>query len=505
MDNDIVCSVKNLTKRFTGLVANDNINLDIYRNEILAIIGENGAGKSTFCKMLTGIYKPSAGQIFVNGEEKKFNSPSESMAAGISMVYQERNIIGLLNGAQNVCFGDEPRNGMLINEKAAMERALAIREKLSLKTPLDVYVEQLGAGDQQLIEIMRALYKNPNILILDEPTASLGEGEVEPFLEFLKDQKAKLGISIIFISHKIEEVFAIADRVAVFTDGKCVLHSKISEVTQGECIKAMLRTDKIAPLDIPKKDIEKCETIAKVTTADYDDKVHNLNITVRLGEVIGCYGLVGAGRTEAFEALCGLRKMKDCDFTYAGKRIIPKSSKEMIGLGMTMTPEKRADGIYKSQSLVDNVCNLFLDKGLSKGPIGMIDFKKSRDLTHEVLKKNLVKYRSIDQPIVELSGGNIQKIIIGRTIQNPAAKVLVFDEPTAGIDVGAKHEIYRMIRSLADEDNKAVVFISSELDELLAVCDELYVFADGNVINRFNRQDFDKTTVLETAIRGKVI
>lgn len=504
-ENEVVCSVRNLTKRFTGLVANDDINLDINRNEILAIIGENGAGKSTFCKMLTGIYQPSEGQIFINGEEKKFNSVADSTEAGISMVYQERNIIGLLNGAQNICFGREPRNGTLIDEKKAMQQALEIREKLNLKTPLDVHVEQLGAGDQQLIEIMRALYTEPNILILDEPTASLGEGEVEPFLEFLKEQKAKLGISIIFISHKIEEVFAIADRVAVFTDGKCALYAKTSEVTQDECIQAMLRTDKIKPLDIPEKNVEELETIAEIKTAHYDDAEHELNVTIRIGEVIGCYGLVGAGRTEAFEALCGLRKMKDCDFTYKGEKIVPKSSNDMIKRGMSMTPEKRADGIYKSQSLIDNICSLFLDKGLSKPPLGLVDFKKSRELTGEVLKKNLVKYTKMEQPIVELSGGNIQKIIIGRTIQNPDAQVLVFDEPTAGIDVGAKHEIYKMVRSLAENDNKAIVFISSELDELLAICDELYVFADGNVINKFHRKDFNKTTVLETAIRGKVV
>lgn len=505
MNNDIVCSVKNLTKRFTGLTANDGISLDIYRNEILAIIGENGAGKSTFCKMLTGVYQPSEGQIFVNGEEKTFRSVADSMAAGINMVYQERNIIGLLNGAQNICFGSEPHKGTIINEKEAMEKALAIREKLSLKTPLDVYVEQLGAGDQQLIEIMRALYNEPHLLILDEPTASLGEGEVEPFLDFLKEQKAKLGISIIFISHKIEEVFAIADRVAVFTDGKCTLFAKTTEVSQDECIRAMLRSDKVAPLDIPARNVEELETIASVTTANFDDREHQLNITMRLGEVIGCYGLVGSGRTEAFEALCGLRKMKSCDFTYEGEKIMPKNSNAMIKRGMTMTPEKRADGIYKSQSLVDNICNLFLDKGLATGLLGLVNFKKSREFADEVLKKNLVKYTDRNQSIVELSGGNIQKIIIGRTIQNPHAKVLVFDEPTAGIDIGAKYEIYKMIRSLAENDLKAVVFISSELDELLAVCDELYVFADGNVINKFKRDNFDKTTILETAIRGKVV
>ena len=375
MSNEIVCSVKNLTKRFTGIIANDNISLDIYRNEILAIIGENGAGKSTFCKMLTGIYQPSEGQIIVNGEEKVFRSVADSMKAGIGMVYQERNIIGLLNGAQNICFGSEPHRGTIINEKEAMAKAVEIRDRLNLNTPLDVYVEQLGAGDQQLIEIMRALYAEPNLLILDEPTASLGEGEVEPFLEFLKEQKAKLGISIIFISHKIEEVFSVADRVAVFTDGKCTLFAKTSEVTQDECIRAMLRSDKIKPLDIPEKNVDALEVIAQVSTANYDDKEHQLNITMRLGEVIGCYGLVGAGRTEAFEALCGLRKMKNCDFVFDGKKIVPRSSNEMIKLGMSMTPEKRADGIYKSQSLVDNICNLFLDKGLSHGIFGMIDFK----------------------------------------------------------------------------------------------------------------------------------
>lgn len=499
-----VLRTENLTKIFKGVAANDNINIKIATHEILSIVGENGAGKSTFCKMLTGIYKPDGGKIFLDNKEVSYKRPIDALYSGVSMVYQERNLIGMLTGAQNISLGFESTKGRLINDRIALARAEEIKAKLGINVPLDVPVETLGAGEQQLIEILRAFYNNPRILILDEPTASLGAGEIEPFLDFIVKLKREMEIAVIFISHKIEEVFKISDRIAVFTDGVCQFSKDISETSQSECINAMLRSDKIDSIDVLKRDISKNETVLSVTSAFYDNRAHELPFTIKRGEAVGFYGLVGSGRTECFEMIYGLRKASNKEVVFSGEKIGNKSTHDMIQKGMIMTPEKRAHGMYRALSIKDNICNLFLEDRLSNR-MGFIDFKKAEKLSDLVLKKNNVKYRSSSQAINELSGGNIQKIIIGRSVEIDDIKLLVLDEPTTGMDIGAKHEVYATIRGLVENNNIGVAFISSELDELMSVCDRLYVFANGNIVDVFEREKMDKHIILETAVRGRRI
>ena len=491
---------KALTKVFGSNVANDHISLELKRGEIMAIIGENGAGKSTFCKMLTGVYQPDSGDIIMDGEKKRFHSVRESMEAGIGMVYQERNLIPMLNGAQNICLGAVAGGSTILNEKKIMEEALKIRDQLRLTIPLDVPVEQLGAGEQQLIEIMRALYLHPRILILDEPTASLGEGEIEPFLNFVKDLKKNENVGIIFISHKIEEVFSISDKIAVFTDGKNVMTKEITEITQDECIQAMLRSRQIDPIVVEPKDMSGRQVIIRTTEDVYDGKPHHILFEGRAGEVVGFYGQVGSGRTEYAEHLVGIRKSQSCSYEFCGEQINDPTPLGMIRKGMILTPELRANAVFRSLSRVDNVCNLFLDKKLTNGA-GFVNKKLSAQFTREVLKENNVKHASIAQPISDLSGGNMQKLIIGRSVKIDHIRMLIFDEPTVGMDVGAKHEVYLQCRQLADKD-LLCVFISSELEELLTVCDRICVFAKGDIVDTFDRKEFDKARILETAIRG---
>lgn len=500
-----ILKVENLTKRFTSVIANDAINLDIGENEIVGIIGENGAGKSTFCKMLTGIYQPTEGAIYIHGKEIKFHSPKESMQAGINMVYQERNLVGMYTGAENICLGHEIKRAGLIDKKEMLRQATKIRDRLGLSVPLDVPVETLGAGEQQLIEIMRAFYTNPQILILDEPTASLGEGEIEPFLNFIKSIKQTMQISVIFISHKLEEVFEITDKIAVFTDGRCVLCRPTDTLTQDECISAMLRSDKIKPLEIDEEDFSNAETVLSYEKAFYDGKEHHLNIDVKRGEILGFYGLVGAGRTESVEVLIGLRRAENLSYTFNGETIHKPNPLAMIERGMVMTPEKRSDAIFKTFSLEDNICNMFLEEKLASKRMGFVDFEKCKQFATDVLNKNSVKYSSISQPILDLSGGNMQKVIIGRSIEVENLKLLILDEPTTGMDIGAKYEIYRKIISLAHESSVSIIFISSELDELMAVCDRMYIFNDGNAVRSFLRKDFNKSELLETAVRRMAV
>ena len=506
MEKEAILRFEGATKRFGKFVAVDHVNFDVHNKEIISIIGENGAGKSTFCKMLTGVYSIDDGDMYFEGKKVSYRNTTESMKAGISMVYQERNLVGMLTGAQNICLGNEPGKG-LISEKIAYEKALEIRDKLHLSIPLDVPVEELGAGEQQLIEIMRAFYNNPKILILDEPTASLGEGEVEPFLEFIKDIRKNMDIAIIFISHKIEELFAISDRIAVLTDGKNTLTDKVENLTQDQVIQAMLRTGKsYGKVEVPEKDWDSLPVILDVTTAKYGGKEHQLKFQVHKGEVVGFYGLVGSGRTECAEALFGLRKAEKT-YTFNGEKISKNTAREMIDKGMIMTPEKRANGMFKSLSLVDNICNLFLKNKLTGGGLGIVKNAESKAFADKVLADSDVKYNSPMQAISGLSGGNIQKIIIGRSIAIENIKLLILDEPTNGIDVGAKFEIYQRVRQLTDNEDPekriGVMFISSEIDELLNVCDKIYVSADGDVIQGFDRKDFNKQDILSVAVRGK--
>ncbi len=506
MSSEAILRFNGATKRFGNFVAVDHVDFEVHNKEIVAIIGENGAGKSTFCKMLTGVYSIDDGDMYFEGKKVAYKNTTESMKAGISMVYQERNLVGMLTGAQNICLGNEPGRGF-ISEKESYEKAVAIRDRLHLTIPLDVPVNELGAGEQQLIEIMRAFYTNPKVLILDEPTASLGEGEIEPFLDFVKTIRNNMDIAVIFISHKIEELFAISDRIVVLTDGKNTLTDYTENLTQDQVITAMLRTGKsYGKVEVPDKDVDSLPVVLDVTTAKYDGKEHQLNFKIHKGEVAGFYGLVGSGRTECAEMLYGLRKAEK-SYTFNGETITKNNSRAMIDRGMIMTPEKRAHGTFRALSLVDNICNLFLKEELAGKGIGIVDNHRSRTFADEVLKKNDVKYNSPAQAISGLSGGNIQKIIIGRSIAINKISLLILDEPTNGIDVGAKFEIYQKVRQLADNEDKdsriGVMFISSELDELLNVCDRIYVFAGGDVIQYFDRGHFDKEKILSAAIRGK--
>lgn len=496
--DNIILEIKNLTKRFPGTIAVNKANMDIRKNEVHAIIGENGAGKSTICKMLTGLYTPDEGSITFMGKDVSFKSTGDAMRMGINMVYQERNLISHLTGAQNIMLCNEPRRGILMDEKKIRKMAKEIGRKIGLDVPLDVPVSKLTAGVQQSIEILRAFTTNPKLLILDEPTASLGESEIVPFLNFIKEVKQTANISVIFISHKLDEVFAVADRISVFTEGVKVMTVRTEDTTKLDCIKAMLKNGNPEPI-VVRKTIEKPKTILKVGKATYDGKEHKLNFYVNEGEVVGFYGLVGAGRTECAQALFGLKKIYNADVEFNGEKIKRFTSFDMIRRGMAMTPEIRKAGMFRDYSLTDNIAIMFMEKFVNK--LHLVDNRKKKAFALQVLRNNRVKYANPNQKISSLSGGNIQKIIIGRSIASDNTKLLILDEPTNGLDLGAKHDVYIKARTLAEENGKGVVFISSEIDEILSVCNRVYVFAFGNIVQEFVREEFNKERILEAAFR----
>ena len=283
-------------------------------------------------------------------------------------------------------------------------------------------------------------------------------------------------------------------------EGESVLTVKAAESSMDECIAAMIRDSQLVPVVVKDHDPNKLEKILEVDTLEYDGAVHNLSMSINSGEVVGVYGLVGAGRTESMEAIYGIRNCERREFTFAGETIQKENPLAMINKGMVMTPEKRAGGEFFGLSLIDNICNLFLNKMSTKS--GFLKFNQMSKFAENVLKKNNVKYTSLSQNMSDLSGGNKQKIIIGRSIEVEKLKLLILDEPTAGLDLSAKHEIYLKMRALTDNENKSVIFISSELDELIAVCDRIYVYFNGNVAEEFLRKDFVKQDILSAALKG---
>ena len=504
MDDPVVLKLDKLRKEFGPLVATNDVSFEIRQKEIVALVGENGAGKSTVCKMITGVYQRDGGEMELNGKPVNFKNVKASIREGVGMVYQERNLVPLMTAAQNICLAAEPTKYGMIDDKRAMKIAEDIQAQLKTNVPLNKNIDELGAGEQQLVEIMRALVSNPKLLILDEPTASLGQGEVEPFLEFIKHLRDTLGISVIFISHKLEEVFTLCDRIIVLTDGTLTLDRRVGEVTMQECIAAMMRSKELAPIVVPEKDFSQKEEVLRCDSAVYDGRKHDLDLYIKRGEVLGFYGLVGSGRTEWAEYLCGLRLAEEKHFVFAGEKITKASTKEMLDRGMVLTPERRGNGIFREFSLKDNITNLFLGEKLSN-KFGMVMRKQEVQFATQVLSENNVKHRSYMQSIKELSGGNIQKVIIGRSVAIDNIKLLIADEPTTGMDVGAKNEVYMQMRNLADNKDIAVAFISSELEELLNVCDRIYTFASGSVIQCFERKNFVKARILESAVRGKAV
>ena len=504
--SDIAFEVVNLSKQYPGTLALSGVSLKLFDKEIHAVVGENGAGKSTLCRLMTGNTQPTTGEMYLNGTKTNFKSPADSLKAGVCMLYQERNMVPSFTGMQNICLGNEPSIGAgFISFKEERKRAYDLARDLGVDLPLDTPIKDLSAGTQQMIEILRAYYHKPIFLILDEPTASLGEGEIEPFLEFVKRARDEMGLPIIYITHKLEEVFQIADRVTVLTDGKLVLSKPINETKMNEVVSAMIRQAELDPVEVFPKTIT-VDPILKVGPCTYDGYEHKLGFDLYEGKVVGFYGLIGSGRTECVEMLFGLRRAAATDITLEGEKITPKDiyPEGMIRKGLILTPESRSQGIFYIQTIEENINILFLNKNYTATFLRWVKRGALRNFVWEVVKKHNVKLSNIDQSILQLSGGNMQKVIIGRSIEVDNNKIMILDEPTNGIDIGAKYEIYRKIRKLAEEQNRAMLFISSELHELMTICDTIYIFTDGDIVASFDRNEFSKEKILNLALGRKI-
>ena len=488
-----VLEFKHISKYFPGVKALDDICFKAYGGEVLAFLGENGAGKSTLLKVLNGDYKPDAGEYLLNGEQKHFKSPQEAIEEGISVIYQERQILLELSVAENIYLGRMPSNRFgVINTAKANQMAQKIIEDFGLPISPSTKVKDLSIAYQQMVEIMKAYSRdNLKVICFDEPTASLSDAEIDSLFAVIEKLKAQ-GKIVIYVSHRMDEIRRITDKVAIFKDGRYIDTVVTAETDEKDMIKMMVGRDLgdiYAKLD-KNKEIGDVLLEVKDVSSDY---VKPVSFTLHKGEVLGFSGLVGAGRTEVMRAIIGADPMRTGEVYLEGKRIVNHSPKEAMENGIVLVPEDRKlQGIISNLSVAGNI-NISLMKQHSN-KLGVISAKKEAKEADNGIKNFRIKTPSPDKKIVELSGGNQQKCIVARGVATHP-KVLILDEPTKGIDVGAKSEFYEMICEFAKQ-GLGVILISSELPEVMGLSDRIIVMKSLKVSGEIMAKDATETKLL---------
>ncbi len=497
-----ILEMRNITKEFPGVKALDNVNLKVKEHQIHALVGENGAGKSTLMNVLSGVYEHGTydGEIFVKGELCKFKGIKESEAKGIAIIHQELALVPTLSIAENVFLGNEQARGIIIDWDMTRNKTIEMMKKVGLTDHIDMHVSELGMGKQQLVEIVKALSKDVKLLILDEPTAALNDEDSDHLLNLLLELKVQ-GITSIIISHKLNEITKVADEITVIRDGRTIetLIKGIDEITEDRIIKGMVGRPMVDRF--PKRSLEIGEIIFEVKNWSVHDpkdesklKIKDVSINAKKGEVVGLAGLMGAGRTEFAMSLFGGSYGSKITGTIIkdGVEIKLHTVKDAIRNGLAYTTEDRKSaGLILSDDIRHNITLASLDK-LSKNLV--IDENKEIKVAEEYRKKLRIKSSGIFQRAGDLSGGNQQKIVFSKWIFSDP-DVLILDEPTRGIDVGAKYEIYSVINELA-EHGKTILMISSEMPELLGMCDRIYVLNEGRIVGELTSEEASQENIM---------
>lgn len=492
--SEYIVELQNVTKRFPGVVALKDMHLAVKPGEILGLIGENGAGKSTLIKVLTGVHQADEGQILVNGTEMHFKNPNDSAKAGIACVYQELNIEKLLSVTDNIFINKwiKGKNGLL-DYNAMHKKAKEVMASLGQEVDPTKAAGTFGMGVQQMIEIAKAVLIDAKMIIMDEPTSSLGEAEVEQLMKTCRSLRDR-GVGIVFVSHKLEELFELCDRVTVIRDGEYIDTKPIDQWTNDSLITAMV--GRSLENQFPKEFGTKSEKpMLKVEHLDETGVLKDVSFEAYGGQILGFAGLVGAGRTETMRAIFGADKIDGGKIYINGKEVHIKSPRDAIKNGIAfLTEDRKGQGLVLAQSIRTNLILANL-KGFSKGLF--LNEKKIGEAGEETIKELSIKTPSLDEIVGQLSGGNQQKVVIGKWV-NTEADIFIFDEPTRGIDVGAKVEVYRVMNHLVKQ-GKCVIMISSEMPEILGMSDEVVVMREGKVTgimsrnsDKFNQEDIMK-------------
>ncbi len=491
MEKENILEIRHLSKSFGRNKVLDGIDFAVRKATVMGLMGENGAGKSTMMKCLFGIYSKDEGSIFFNDEQINYSGPKESLEHGIAMVHQELNQCLDRTVMDNMFLGRYPTRYGIIDEKRMYETCRNLFASLNMDVNPKQVMRTMSVSQRQMVEIAKAVSYDAKIIVLDEPTSSLTEREIRKLFSIINDLREK-GISFVYISHKMDELFEICDDISVMRDGKMIMTKPIKETTMNEIISAMVGRS----LDkrFPDVDNTPGEVVLKVENLStlYAPFLKDISFEARKGEILGFYGLVGAGRSELLESLFGLRVLSSGSITYKGKKIHFRSSKEAMNYNFALvTEERKKDGIFPTASLVFNTCISNLSDYMKNF---ILSDSKMKERTESQLANMHTKYVSSDDSISSLSGGNQQKVIIGKWLErNP--DVFLLDEPTRGIDVGAKYEIYQLIINMAKE-GKTIIVVSSEMPEILGITNRIAVMSNHRLSGIVNTKETNQEELL---------
>ena len=501
---ETLVKMEGVTKVFPGVRALDNISFEIKAGEVHVLMGENGAGKSTLMKILSGVYQPTSGKITVKGKEFTHLTPKDSYECGISIIYQELSVINELSILENLFVGKLPTRRVggirVVDYKGMTGRAQEVLDKVGLKRRPSQLVEEISISEKQQCEIAKALISNADVIIMDEPTSSLTTSETAHLFDIIRQLKAE-GKGIVYISHKMDEIKEIGDVITVLKDGTYVGTRNVKEITLDDVIKMMVgREIKGTYHNEEIEDFSKEPVIFEARNINRKDgKVRDVSFQVRKGEIVGFAGLVGAGRSELMNALFGAEPKLSGQVFIGGREVTIRSPYEAIKNGLAMVTENRREtGFLNNFSIKQNISIVpFLKTSRGNGLIGLLDNKAEEEYAAKQKTDMNIKCRDVEQNITELSGGNQQKVILGKWMAAETS-VIIFDEPTKGIDVGSKSEIYVLMRRLASQ-GKGVIMVSSEMPELLSVCDTICVFRDGEIRMTYAVREATEEKILKSS------
>lgn len=496
---DFVIRAEGISKSFPGVQALKDLDFSVKRGEVHALCGENGAGKSTLMKTIVREYIEDEGKIYIEDVDVGELGIRGVQNLGLSLIHQDLNLIPLMSVAQNICLGCEPKTPFgTINWKKLRQTATQYLAEVTTDIDVDAKVEDLSISQQQLVAIARSLVCEPKYLILDEPTARLDQEASDCFFDFLERAKTK-GLTVIYISHRLEEIYRICDRVTILRDGRLILTTEIKDLPQAELVKHML--GRAIEQQVPKEKVPIGEVKMTVRDLYPADKGENINFDLHSGEILGIVGSIGAGKSEVARAIFGADPMKSGKITLDGKQVQIESPSDSVGQGIALIPEeRRAQGLVGDESVRKNLTLASLKKKFCKGP-SWINQKKEIQAVKASIKSLGMATPSPEQEVQFLSGGTQQKVVVGKWLLSDSS-IYIFDEPTKGIDVGGKYDIYKIIVDLARE-GAAILFISNELTEVLSLCDRILVMFHGKVIKELETEATNRRELLYYVMGGR--
>ncbi|WP_073156925.1 sugar ABC transporter ATP-binding protein [Seinonella peptonophila] len=497
MSAETILEMRNISKRFGKVVVLSNVNLKVKKGQVHTLLGENGAGKSTLMKILSGVHQPEEGEIFLKGQKVKLESPKAAQDYGISTIYQELSLCNNLSIAENIFANREPVKYWFIQDREMNRSARQILKKLEIELPPSTPVKNLSISQRQMIEIAKALSLRSEIIIMDEPTSALSSRETEVLFRLIEQLKAE-GVAIIYISHRMDELFRISDEITVLRDGEFIDTVKTKETDVNQLVQMMVGREL---KDIyPKRNYSiGTEQLLEVNGLTRKGLFEDISFSVKKGEIVGLFGLVGAGRSDLANAIFGINKAEKGTIKIRGQEVqIAKPQDAIKNKIAFITENRREQGLVISQTVKRNVTMVNLDQLLSKGRL--IKEKKENSIAREAISNLKIKTSSIEQKVNNLSGGNQQKIVLAKWLETKP-EILILDEPTRGVDIGAKHEIYNIMRELAS-NGVGIVMISSELSEVLFMSDRMLIMTDKKIVKELSPSSTSQDEVMLYATGG---